>query len=243
MIYTVIFAGGTGQRMNTVSLPKQFLKVHGKEIIIHTIEKYQKCSRIDGIVVVCLEDYIPFMKSLVDKYQLRKIIDVIPGGDCGQLSIFNGINRVMKESKNERDIVLIHDGVRPLIDEKTILNNIECVEKNGNAVTVTKSVETILILDDNKEVADVVDRSKCYAGRAPQGFLLNDIYEAHLKAQEMGKLDFIDSAMLMRYFGHNMHTVIGPDNNIKVTTPMDFYMFKAMLDAEENLQIRVESNE
>lgn len=243
MVYTVIFAGGTGQRMNTVSLPKQFLKVHGKEIIVHTVEKYQNCRQVDGIIIVCLATFIPFMKTLVEKYKLTKIIDIIPGGDCGQTSIFNGIERAYRESVDDNDIVLIHDGVRPIIDEKTIVGNIECVKKNGTAVTVTKSVETILILDDDMEVDEVVDRSRCYSGRAPQGFVLREIYNAHLKANKMNKHDFIDSAMLMKYYGYKMYTVVGPDNNIKVTTPMDFYMFKALLDAEENLQIRMESNE
>lgn len=240
MNYTVIFAGGTGQRMNTVSLPKQFLQVHSKEIIVHTIEKFQKCAAIDGVVVVCLDEYIPFMKELVAKYGLTKVIQVVPGGDCGQSSIYNGICAVKSISESEDDIVLIHDGVRPIIDEETILANIECVKNNGNSITVTKTQETVLILDDNSDVKDVEDRSVCYLGRAPQCFYLKDIYEAHLKANELNKHDFIDSAMLMKYFGHTMHTVLGPVNNIKVTTPMDFYMFKAMLDAKENEQIKVE---
>lgn len=92
---------------------------------------------------------------------------------------------------------------------------------------------------DNNEVEKVVDRTNCYMGRAPQSFYLKDIYSSHLRANAEGKHDFIDSAMLMQHYGFKMHTVEGPMNNIKITTPMDFYMFKAMLDIKENEQIRI----
>lgn len=239
MIYTLIFAGGVGQRMNTVSLPKQFLQVHGKEIIVHTIEHFQNNQNIDEIVVVCVSDYLDFMHELIKKYNLTKVVSVVPGGSNGQESIFNGLDELHKLSTSDDDIVLIHDGVRPIIDEEIINANIECVKKNGTAITVAKSIETILVVDDNADVQQVVDRSKCYAGRAPQSFYLKDIYGAHLKANAINKHDFIDSAMLMQYYGFKMHTVLGPINNIKVTTPMDFYMFKAMLYVKENEQIKV----
>ncbi len=120
MNFAVIFAGGTGQRMNTESLPKQFLKVHGKEIIVHTIEHFQYCEDIDGIVVVCISSFIDFMKELKEKYKLNKILKIVPGGDCGQSSIFNGLSAIKEFSHSDNDIVLIHDGVRPLIDKATI---------------------------------------------------------------------------------------------------------------------------
>ncbi len=238
MNFVVIFAGGVGQRMNSVSLPKQFLKVHGKEIIVHTILHFQDSKQIDSIIVSCHPEYIDFMLSLIKTYGLTKVTSVVPGGSSGQESIFNGLVEAKRLSKSSDDIVLIHDGVRPVIDEETIQKNIACVKKNGNAITVAKAVETVLVLDDNSDVKDVVDRSKCFLGRAPQSFYLKDIYNAHLKANELNKHDFIDSAMLMKYFGYTMHTVLGPANNIKITTPMDFYMFKAMLDAKENEQIK-----
>ena len=239
MNYALIFAGGTGQRMNTVSLPKQFLKVHGKEIIVHTIEHFEKCEEIDGIVVVCISSFIDFLKELKEKYKLKKILKIVPGGDCGQSSIFNGLTAIKEFSHNEDDIVLIHDGVRPLIDNSTIEKNILCVKKHGTAITVAKAIETVLMVDDNKNVDQVVDRTKCFVGRAPQSFYFKDIYNCHLKANKINKHDFIDSAMLMQYYGYKMHIVDGPAYNIKITTPNDFYMFKAMLDAKENEQIKV----
>jgi 2-C-methyl-D-erythritol 4-phosphate cytidylyltransferase len=154
MNYALIFAGGVGRRMNTVSLPKQFLKVHGKEIIVRTIEHFQNCDQIDGVVVVSVVDYIPLVERLIDTYHLSKVISVVPGGDCGQASIFNGLKELQLLSKDENDIVLIHDGVRPIMDEETIIKNIEGVKHNGTAITVSKSNETILVLEENEEIKD-----------------------------------------------------------------------------------------
>lgn len=238
MNFALIFAGGIGQRMNTVSLPKQFLRVHGKPVIVYTIEHFQKCTMIDEIIVVCVKEYIPLMQELQEEYQLSKVVRIIPGGDNGQHSIYNGLVEIGKRVISEKDIVLIHDGVRPLIDEKTIVDNISCVKENGTCITVAKAIETVLLLDDT-QVKEVVDRNQCYLGRAPQSFYFKDIFDAHCKANAIGKSDFIDSALMMQYFGYKMYTVPGPVNNIKITTPMDYYMFRAILDAQENEQIRV----
>ena len=238
MNIALIFAGGTGQRMNSVSLPKQFLIVHGKPILVHTVSHFQECNEIDKIIIVSLKDYIDEVKKLVNEFKLDKVISIVPGGKTGQESIFNGLAEAKKISNSNKDIVLVQDGVRPIIDDVTIKNNIKCVKENGNSITIAKSQETILIIENNT-VTNVEDRSKCFMGRAPQSFYLDDLYNAHLKANEINKHDFIDSAMLMRYFGHNLYTVEGPSNNIKVTTPLDFFMFRAMLDAKESEQIKV----
>lgn len=238
MNIAVIFAGGTGQRMNSVAIPKQFLVVHGKPILVHTLEKFQNCSEVDKIIVVSLESYIDTVKQYKDIFGINKLVDVVVGGATGQESIFNGLVAVKKISSSNNDIVLIHDGVRPIIDNETIIKNIECVKTNGSAITVARSIETALIVE-NDNVEEVIDRSKCFLGRAPQSFYLSEILEAHNKALKMGKRDFIDSAMLMKFFGKKLFTVDGPAYNIKVTTQLDFFMFKAMLDAKENEQLRL----
>ena len=235
--FALIFAGGVGARMDTVSLPKQFLEVHGKPIIVHTIEHFQKCNDIGKIVVVCVKEYIQYMVELKEKYNLNKIEVITEGGETCQDSIFRGLTVINKLSTDKDDIVLIHDGVRPVIDVNTIQQNILCVKENGSCVTVSKAIETILTLDGNN-IKEVLDRANCYVGKAPQSFYVKDIYQAHIAANEINRHDFIDSAYLMQFFGHKIYTVEGPINNIKVTTPMDFYMFKAMLDSKENQQIR-----
>lgn len=236
----LIFAGGTGQRMGEASVPKQFLLAYSKPIIVHTIEHFQKCSQIHSIVVVCLASYIDYMKELVRQYQLDKVVSIVPGGENGQASIYNGLKELVRiYGENNDDIVLIHDGVRPLINEKLIIDNIDCVKQNGNAITVCKAIETIVLLDDKSIVDKVMDRRFCNTAKAPQSFYLKDIYKNHLMAIEEKRFDFIDSAMLMQYYGAHIHTVVGPIENIKITTPMDYYLFKAILDARENEQIKL----
>lgn len=237
MNIAVIFAGGTGKRMNTRAKPKQFLEMHGKPVLIYTLERFDEHPKIDGIVLVCLESWIAYARKLVKEYNLTKVIDVIPGGRNGQQSIFYGVRRACQAYSSSKDVVLVHDGVRPLIDGATITNCLKSVKKYGNAITTTPAIETIFVDSDNGTVGQIFNRAQCAMARAPQCFYLKDLYEAHLKAQEEGKLDFIDSAMLMQHYGAELHTVAGPVENIKITTPTDFYLFRAMLDAQENMQI------
>lgn len=236
MVSAVIFAGGTGSRMKNTTKPKQFLELHGKPIIIHTLEHFENHTLIDAIVVVCIEEWIDYLNKLLVKFQINKVIKVVPGGKTGQMSIYNGLN-VIHQSEFRNDIVLIHDGVRPLINAETITNNIECVRKNGSAITVKPVIETVIQVDDEHNIVDVVERSNCQTAVAPQGFFFNDIYEAHLKAQSEEMFDFTDSATLMRYYGFKLNTVMGGSENIKITTPSDFYIFRAIYELRENAQI------
>ena len=236
MNIAIIFAGGTGQRMNTRTLPKQFLELHGKPIIVYTIEQFQNHPLIDGIVVVMLENWIEHFNGLAKRYGLDKVVAVVPGGDSGQASIFNGLNKTA-ELYSLDSTVLIHDGVRPLIDEKTITSVIDTVKAHGTAVTVAPAIETITLADSSGKVGQIIERSKCKLAKAPQSFILKDLLAAHKKAIAENKHDFIDSASMMQYYGYDLYTVEGSPENIKITTPSDFYIFRAIVDAKENSQI------
>lgn len=237
MNIAVIFAGGTGKRMNSRAKPKQFLEIHGKPVLIYTLEKFQHHKNIDAIVLVCLETWLDYARDLVRNYHLSKVDSIVPGGSSGQESIFYGLEEAMKISYGHNDIVLIHDGVRPMIDEDTISNCLDCVKKHGNAITTAKAIETIFADSHEGKVGKIFNRAQCLMARAPQCFYLEDIYHAHLKAQRENKDDFIDSAMMMQYYGADLYTVDGPPENIKITTPTDFYLFRALLDAQESMQI------
>ena len=234
----VIFAGGTGQRMNTRTVPKQFLELHGKPIIIYTLEAFERHDEIDGIVVVMIESWIDHTRDLVRRYGLKKVKKIVPGGASGQESIYNGI-RAAADLYDPDDIVLIHDGVRPLIDGETITANIRCVEKFGTAITVTPAIETITMKDETGAVGTIIDRSMCELARAPQSFRLGQILEVHERARKEaeGAAGFIDSASMMKHYGYKLYTVQGKPENIKITTPSDYYIFRAMVDARENSQI------
>lgn len=238
MNVALIFAGGSGIRMNSKSKPKQFLELYGKEIIVYTVEIFQNHPSIDKILVVCLETWIDHMKYLVKKYALDKVVEIVPGGRNTQESQYFGLQAISNwEDVDDNTIVLIHDGVRPLLDEDTITRNIESVEYFGSAITVTDATETIMYLGEEQYSAEVIDRKRCRMAKAPQSYYLKDIYSAHLQSIKEENYDFIDSACMMQYYGHKLHMVEGNIENIKITTPTDFYLFRAIKDAKENSQI------
>lgn len=236
MNIAVIFAGGVGQRMNSGIKPKQFLELHGKPIIIHTIEHFEEHDEIEAIVLVCLENWIKYLEKLILKFSITKVKAIVPGGETGQLSIYNGLKKAEEICKDS--IVLIHDGVRPIINGELISNNIKSVKEKGNAITVSPAIETITIkTEKTDQVGEIIDRSKCQLAKAPQSFYLKDIIGAHRKALSINKIDYIDSACIMRDSGANLYTVECLPDNIKITTPLDFYTFRAIVDAKENSQI------
>lgn len=223
--------------MHTKELPKQFLKIHDKPIIIRTLELFEENPEIDMIVIACVENWIGYLNKLISKYNLRKVQRIVKGGKSGQESIYNILKVAEELGDRDKDIVLIHDGVRPLITQKTIFDNITSVKKNGSAITSVKVKETVLIVDNDESITEVPDRATSRLARAPQSFYLDDILSAHEKAISENKFDFIDSCSMLQYYGKKLYLVDGPQENIKITTPDDFYTMRALLDAKENAQI------
>ena len=233
----LIFAGGTGTRMGSAGRPKQFLELHGKPIIIHTLEHFDRHPQIDAIAVVCIAGWIDYLRDLLDRFRIKKVRWIVPGGETSQDSTRAGLNAIAADCDVDSSIVLIHDGVRPLITEKLISDNIAAVEQYGNAITAAPAIETILTVDENEDVTQLLDRQQCRLARAPQSFWLRDIIAMHQKAMAEGYDRMIDSASLMIHYGKSLHLVEGPAENIKITTPSDFYIFKAIREARENMQI------
>lgn len=232
----LIFAGGSGVRMNTKGMPKQFLQMNGKAIIIHTLEYFERCKDIDAIVVVCLEEYIEYLQSLLAVNRITKVKRIVPGGKCGQESIYHGLCAA-EEIADGEDIVLIHDGVRPLISEELLSSSIQMVKEKGNAITVTPATETIVQTENRETISNIIDRKSCYIAKAPQSFYLKDILKVHRQAIADNKCDCIDSASLMREYGYSLNLLEGSNENIKITNPSDFYILRAILEARENSQI------
>ena len=233
----LIFAGGAGRRMHSAGKPKQFLELHGKPIIIHTLEHFDRHPEIDAIAVVCIAGWIDYLKDLLIRFHIKKVRWIVPGGETSQESTRAGLG-ILEANCDPRDtIVLIHDGVRPLITEKLISDNIAAVKEYGNAITAAPAIETIITVDDNEDVTELIDRQVCRLARAPQSFYLSDIIAMHQKAMADNYDKMIDSASLMIHYGVKLHLVEGPAENIKITTPSDFYIFKAIQEARENMQI------
>lgn len=216
----VIFAGGVGSRMgDSAALPKQFLDLAGKPIICRTIEVFEECEDVDAIAVVCVEGWISHCSKVIESESFTKIHAIVAGGATGQESIFNGLE-AFRSIMRDDDVVLMHDGVRPLIYPQTVSECIRSVRGNGVSATVAPAIETVLF--ESGENLSALDRSKCMLARAPQGSLYGDLYKAHLDARAKGRNDYIDTVCLMRDYGFPVFVIEGPAENIKVTTPIDY---------------------
>lgn len=221
--------------MQTVSKPKQFLELNGKPVIIYTLELFDNHPAIDGIVVACLKEWIPYLEKQLRKFEINKVGIIVPGGETGQESIYNGLVGA-KEVYGEDCNVLIHDGVRPLITAQTISDNIDAVNDYGNCITCVPATETVVV-NCGGDRPEIPARKDTIIARAPQSFRLRDILSVHERARVEGRNDFIDSCTMMSQYGHLLHTVMGPMENIKITTPTDFFIFRAMVKVHENQQI------
>lgn len=235
----IIFAGGTGHRLSSGenSLPKQFLKIHGKPIIIYTLELFQKHDMIDKIYIAIHPDYYDYMHELVKYYYINKVAGIVKGGSTGQDSIYNALK--LAQNDNPQDsVVLIHDGVRPNITPEIITKCIECTTQNGNAITCTSCFETILISEDGTSPKHVPYRKNTYSAQAPQAFKLGEIVDAHETTRKTNPnyTDIVDSCTLFKSLNKQTYMIEGNRGNIKITTIEDLYILRALIRYKEDLE-------
>ncbi len=233
MNYAVLFAGGVGSRMTNSTIPKQFIKVQGKPILVHTIQAFEDSDLIDGISVICLEEWIPRLKDYIKEFNIKKVKWISPGAKTGQQSIYNGLKAIYDDSQEpSQDIVLINDGVRPFVSVELIEKCIFTVKEKKSVVTICPVPETIVEVPDMDcgEITDIPIRSRWFLSKAPQGFYLEDIIRAHHKAMSEDRYDCTNSAELMRRYGHSLYTVLDSPNNIKITTPIDIHLMNVILE-------------
>jgi 2-C-methyl-D-erythritol 4-phosphate cytidylyltransferase len=231
----LLFAGGIGSRMNSRALPKQFLEINGKPIIIHTLAHFEAHPDIDAIGIAILPEYREHMTKLLKRYEIEKVRWLVDGGSTGQESRHKALTAVAADCP-EDTIVLVHDGVRPLIDAKLITANIESAREHGSAITCTKFNETV-VSSEHEHIDDVIPRDHIYAAQAPQTFRLGEILSLYDRAVAEGEHDSIDSCSLMHRYGHKIYRVVGPRSNIKITTSEDFYLCRTFFEIIENQQI------
>jgi 2-C-methyl-D-erythritol 4-phosphate cytidylyltransferase len=234
----VIFAGGTGQRMGETTLPKQFLEVYEKPIIIWTLEYFEEHKEIDEIHIACKEDFVEHLENLIKEFKFEKIAAIVAGGSTAQDSIYKGLLSARKNNA-ENSIVLIHDGVRPFITKKLISKLIASVKKKGSGVTCTPCFETIMLSDDGIKINEVPLRKNSFAAQAPQAFRLGKIIEAHEKTRKTNPSykDLVDACTLMRKLGEEVYMVQGNIGNIKITKPEDVYILKGLFKYRKSEEI------
>jgi 2-C-methyl-D-erythritol 4-phosphate cytidylyltransferase len=232
----IIFAGGSGARMGS-GIPKQFIEISGKPIIIHTLEIFNDHPEIDGIYVSCKGEYTQKLEKLASRYMIEKLEKVVDGGDTALGSAYNAL-RVAKVDYPNDAIALIHDGVRPYITNKLISDNIESVKRTGSAITCTPMFETPVISIDGEFVDDVLNRDTFYTAQAPQSFYLGDILRAHEETRPTNPNydGIVDACALVRSTGKKVSLIKGNRGNIKITTPEDLYLFRGLIQYQESSQ-------
>lgn len=239
MNYGLILAGGTGQRMRSSGMPKQFLMVYGKPIIIYTVEKFVACKDIDSIIIACNPQYTDYMKNLLATYPMAKKIEVISGGKNRQKSIQNGVGFIYDHNGDENDIVVVHDGVRPLIEENIISENIRVAQKKGSAMTVKPAIESVIITSkEQASFSDFKKRDDTYSLTSPQTFKLSVLLKAYQDVEGMeSPIPLLDAALAYTYVGNEIPLVKEYNHNIKITTPEDYYILKALVELQENKNV------
>lgn len=226
MVSAVIFAGGVGARMKSADIPKQFLEVEGKSIIIRTLEQFANHKKVDTIFISCLGSWIPELKSQINTWGIKKVRSIVEGGNNGHQSIHNALAEAVKISAPD-DIVLICDGVRPMISEQLISNCICETMKYDTAVPVTESIDSVLESFDGTLCNKNYKRNTMFITQAPQGFKVSKIWDAHEEAERNNILSPTSSCELLIELGQTVHIFIGERQNIKVTTPEDLYTLRS----------------
>ena len=238
MTIAIIIAGGSGSRMGQ-DIPKQFLNVYDKPIIIYTLEGFQKHPQIDAIEVVCLEGWHDVLKAYAKQFNITKLKWVVSGGSTGQESIRNGVYNLEGKAAQD-DTIIIHDGIRPLVDETVLTDVIIKAQQYGNAVTSLPYNEQIFVIDDEKTTTKFIPRETIRRVSTPQAYrfdLLDSKYHEAFEKQ-VGIYGSHYTNTMMVELGVTLYLAAGSDKNIKLTTKDDLEMFKAYLKSDKDNWIK-----
>lgn len=234
MNIAVIIAGGSGRRMNQ-DIPKQFINVYDKPIIIYTLESFQKHPDIDAIAVVCLAGWHDILKAYAKQYNIGKLKWVVLGGESGQESIRNGIVH-LKNTCSDEDIIIIHDGIRPMVDENVLSDVIVKCGIHGNAVTALPYNEQIFKTTDDFSTNEYIPRESLRRVQTPQAYRYGKLLWAYKKAfkEEIGIYGSSYTNTMMVDLGETLYFAAGSDKNIKITNTDDLELFKALLSSKKS---------
>ena len=227
----IIIAGGSGKRMGQ-DIPKQFIHVFGKPIIIYTLEGFQRHPLVDQVLVVCIDGWHDVLRGYADQYGITKLKWIVSGGETGQESIRNGVY-ALEDKLSEDDIVIVHDGIRPLVEENVLTDVIETCKKYGNAVTSMPYNEQIFLIDDDISTVKYIPRETLRRVSTPQAYKFGLLDQAYHEAfeKEIGIYGSSYTNTMMVELGHRLYFAAGSDKNIKLTTPDDLELFKGYLKA------------
>lgn len=230
-VFAVIPAGGKGKRSGTET-PKQYLKFHGKELIVYTLEVFQKNNLIDEIIISAETEYFPLLNEIKKKFNLTKISKIVEGGEERQDSVYNALKSIKAEGASSNDyarlnddLIAIHDAARPMLPDDILTKTINTAKEKGNALVCLKARDTLLKGD--QVVKEYIDRKEIYYVQTPQIFKYGDLMKAMKKAYEKNFIG-TDESMLIKELGIDINIVEGSMLNFKVTTATDIGMFEKL---------------
>ena len=227
MNVALLTAAGSGTRMQ-LNIPKQFIHVDDKPVIIYTMEAFQHHPSIDAIIVVTIDSWSDVLWAYARQFGITKLKWVVPGGNSGQESIRNGLE-VLKRELTDEDVVLVHDGNRPLVSSQIISDSLATFSKYGSAVAAIPCTEVVFESDDGLTSMVSTERERLQRTQTPHTYRLGELYGAHLEAEKRGLINTAASCMLMKELGRLTYFSKGSEENLKITTPEDLKMFKALL--------------
>ena len=232
MNIALITAAGVGTRTKQI-VPKQFLNVFDKPVIIYTMECFQNHPEIDAIYVACLAGWEGFMDLYAQQFGITKLKKIVQGGKTGQESIENVLEEIAKDCKDD-DIVLVHDGARPYLPAQVITDNIKTCKEHGNGITAIDCKEAMLVTPDKIQSEVSIDRETLYRTQTPHSMYLKDMLELHEEAKKKGITGSVATCTLLIECGHKVWFNRGSDFNFKITSKEDLLLFKALLSESMN---------
>lgn len=229
MIYAHILAGGVGHRMGNVPMPKQFLDLKGKPVIVHTLEKFILNTSFDKIIISFSPSWLDFGRNLIQKYISDQRIVTIEGGRERNDTLMQAVNYISNNiGLNDDDIIVTHDAVRPFITARIIDNNISALQEYEAVDTVIPATDTIVV-GQNNEVSDIPDRRHMYQGQTPQSFRIKTLKSSYEQLTDEQKRTLTDGCKICVYTGIKVGLVRGETFNMKITTPVDLRIANALI--------------
>lgn len=231
MVFGAILAGGVGSRMNISDMPKQFLNLGDKPIIVHTLEKFRLCTRFDHIYIGVHPDWLTHMNDLIKKYIGEcDDVHVVAGGSDRNSTIFNIIDDIEKNfGENDDNIIVTHDSVRPFVTQRMIIENIDAAEKYGAVDTATSAIDTIVESEDGEFIKAIPPRDKMYQGQTPQSFKISLLKKLYGELTKEEKATLTDACKICIVKNQPVYIVEGEISNIKITTVSDYKIAQAMV--------------
>ena len=233
MVVALLTAAGTGTRMGQ-DIPKQFMHVDNKPLIIHTMEAFQNHPNVDAIMVVTLPAWIAVVQAYAAQFNISKLKWITPGGETGQESIYNGLKELSKELSAD-DIVMVHDGNRCLVSSEIISNSLATFHAHGSAVAAIPCVEAVFRSNDNGESSNIsIPREQLFRTQTPHTYTLGKLLWAHKEAETQGITNTAASCTLMQMLGEKVFFSKGSETNLKITTVDDMRIFEALLHTKKD---------